>query len=587
MKPDIENKILIPFMVLIILSISSVGGISYWNGYRLLLDNQKKNMQENLTETIHLIETFNEAVESKQLSLQEAKEKVVGYYEQLGPIGFVIAEKKHIMVDRFEPSNTTLENIFSDIRGDQKKGAVETDRFVFTYVVYEPWKWTVGYGLNKNIFSEELIAVQKYNLLIVIIFLIISMQATILIAYNLSKPIKLLADTCNNIANGNLEEKIFIRRRDEIGVLANAFNNMMNKLQKNTSKLIEIKQFNEDILRNISTGIITTDQSGNIVSINHTAEEMLQQDTCGQDSDQSLEKVLIDQLKETLSLEKSLNHVYVFQYQQNNDMLYIDVTTSLLKTDEGQISGAICNFNNITERKKIEKKIERVNRLTSVGQLAAGLAHEIRNPLAGMKTGMQVLKKRLSTPEEPSNENLFNGVLYEIDRLNHLITDLLDFAKPRLPRYERANVREILNRALYLIKKAASEKQIEINIKDDGKKHEVIVDQGQIEQVFLNIIANALKAVEQEGTLNIYIERISEPKGQFVSVEFEDNGCGIRPEDMETIFDPFYTTYPQGTGLGLSVVHKLVTENNGEIEVESKIEVGTKFKIKFHVDGEA
>ncbi|MFZ5966234.1 MAG: ATP-binding protein [Bacillota bacterium] len=585
LKLDIENKILIPFMVLIILSITSLGVVSYWNGYRLLTDNQKKNMKDNLMENIAWVETLNEEVEDKTLSLEEAKERAVEYYTKLEQPGLVILENHEILINHFQPGDSALQNILGEIQRNESKGIVETKQLFFTYTTYNPWGWTMGYGLNKNIFSEELVARQKYNLLVVIISLIVSMQATILIAYNLSKPIKILADACNRIAKGNMEEKIFIKRKDEIGVLAHSFNNMISKLQKNTSKLMEIKQFNEDILRNVSTGIITIDRNGNIISMNHTAEEMLQYDIRWQDGDERLEEVLIAQLKDTIGIEKTINHVYAFQEQQNKDMLYLDVTTSLLKTEEQRISGAICNFNNITERKKIEKKIERVNRLTSVGQLAAGLAHEIRNPLAGMKTGMQVLKKRLSTPEEVSNENLFNGVLYEIDRLNNLITDLLDFAKPRLPNYEAANVMEILHKSLYLTKKAATEKQIKINIMENAKNLNIFVDKGQIEQVFLNIVANALRAMDRNGTLNIILENYFYQKGQFVSVEFHDNGCGIGPEDLEKIFDPFYTTYPQGTGLGLSVVHKLVTENNGEIEVESKLNIGTIFKIRFPIHG--
>ena len=264
MKLDIENKILIPFMILIILSITSLGAVSYWNGYRLLTDNQKKNMTENLVETIHYIEALNKEVQNQKLSVDNAKSKALNYYEGLNQAGLVVWEGNNLLLNRFE-----LNYPMNDIQSDISIDIIENDNTVFTYTYFSPWDWTIGYGLTKNIFSEELVAIQKYNLLIVIVSLIISMQATILIAYNLSKPIRSLADTCNRIAQGNFEEKIFIRRTDEIGVLANAFNNMMSKLHKNTSKLIEIKQFNEDILRNVSTGIVTIDREGNMISSNH------------------------------------------------------------------------------------------------------------------------------------------------------------------------------------------------------------------------------------------------------------------------------------------------------------------------------
>ncbi len=564
-------------MVLIILSITSLGAVSYWNGYRLLTDTQKRNIQENLSETVYHMEVLNKEVENGRISLEKAKENVVSYYESFSPSGLVILENNSILLNLFQEAD------FLDFKLDKSFGAIEKKGTVFLYSYYEPWDWIVGYGLKTNIFSEELISIQKYNLLIVIVSLIISMQATILIAYNLSRPIRSLADSCNKIASGNFDEKICIKRTDEIGILANAFNNMICKLQKNTSKLLEVKQFNEDILRNVSTGIITIDSIGSINSINYTAEKMLRSNILLSGTNENLENTLIGQSIETIKTEKSMNHVYDLYDSNINEIVYVDVTTSLLKNENNEISGAICNFHNITERKNIEKQIERVNRLTSVGQLAAGMAHEIRNPLAGMKTSIQVLKKRLSVNE--SNEELFKGVLYEIDRLNNLITDMLDFAKPNLPKYELANILEILKKSLYLINKAANEKNIKITIINEALKYMVKVDQGQIEQIFLNIITNAIMAMNTNGFLTILVKNINTKKGEYISLEFNDNGCGINPEDIEKIFDPFYTTTSNGTGLGLSVVHELVEKNRGEIEVYSKINDGTQFKVKFMLEG--
>lgn len=584
LKLDLENKILIPFMILVILSIASLGIVSYWNGYQLLLDNQKRYMEENIKETMYFIKNINEEVNTGRISLERAKKEVIAYYEELEQPGLVIIENKGILLSHFNRADILMKNIEEE-RSQGYNKIIEKDHMLFTYTAYIPWGWTLGYAINKSIFSEELIGTQKYTLLVTIISLVISMQATILIAYNISKPIKLLADVCNRIARGNLKEKIYIKRTDEIGMLADSFNNMIEKLQLNTAKLVEIMQFNEDILRNVSTGIITVDEDGNIVSMNQPAERMLKCQMRNHEENQDIEETLIKQLKETLMLGKNINNIYVFQKGFPNDKIYIDVTTSLLRTQEQKVSGAICNFNDITERRKIETEIERVNRLTSVGQLAAGLAHEIRNPLAGMKMSVQVLKKRLCTSEEEVNQDLFNGVLYEIDRLNNLITELLDFAKPRIPKYEIVDITEILNRSLHLIKKEASEKQIKINKIINAKEIYVLIDKGQIEQVFLNIVTNALRAMEMDGILNIKLDNILSEKGKFVTIEFQDNGCGISAEDMEKIFNPFFTTYPQGVGLGLSVVHKLIVENHGEIEVESVLNRGTTFKIRFPIDG--
>ncbi|SNS64526.1 PAS domain S-box-containing protein [Anaerovirgula multivorans] len=583
MRIDIENKILIPFMILLILSIFTLGIVSYWNGYQLLLENEVKNLSQDLEEKAFFIEDIHGKVEIGELTEEQGKVVLLDYYKRLEKENLIIFDRHNILLNGFNGDEDWVKGLMEETLDNNQK-PLYIENYIFIYRKYDPWNWTLGYRLNKGIFSYEVLESQKYMLLLAIISLVFSMQAAIFISYNISKPIKMLADVCDKIAQGSFREKIEIKRKDEIGMLANAFNNMLYRLQENTRKLMKITQLNEDILRNISTGIITTDQQGQILSINQAAKEFLAES--GEKSiSNNIKQHLLDQLRETLDTSKYINHVHVFDNVEEGNKIYLDATTSLLKTDEGSVSGAICNFNDISERKKIESNMETLDRLTSIGQLAAGIAHEIRNPLAGMKTSIQVLKNRLCKEEAGSNEKLFNGVLYEIDRINHLITDILDFAKPRAPKYEKTDLLKILNRALGLIKKTANENNIEIHLVNHCSSPLVFVDKAQIEQVFLNIIKNALKAINQEGELNIIINTQREKKGSFVVIEFHDSGCGIETQNLEKIFNPFFTTSPEGTGLGLSVVYELVKGNHGEIAVHSIVNVGTKFKVKFPMYG--
>ncbi|SES82693.1 PAS domain S-box-containing protein [Natronincola peptidivorans] len=583
MRIDIENKILIPFMILLILSIITLGIVSYWNGYQLLLENETKNLSMHLEEMIFFIEDVAESVEDGGLTEEEGKAAVLDYYQRQEKENLVIFDGERLLFNKFHvDDDRTKEFLEEALDGEEATLPIGND--ILIYKSYDPWGWIIGYGLNKGLFSYEVLESQKYMILVAIISLIFSMQAAIVISHNISKPIKMLADLCDKIAQGSFNEKIEIKRKDEIGMLANAFNNMVYRLQEKTTKLIEITQLNEDILRNIATGIITTDQQGRILSINQAAKELLVEYK-EKDGQKYIEKKLLNQVKETLSSSKNINHVEIFDHVDEGNKIYLDVTTSLLKTDEGFVSGAICSFNDISERKKIENNMETLDRLTSIGQLAAGIAHEIRNPLAGMKTSIQVLKNRLCKEEGQANEKLFNGVLYEIDRINHLITDILDFAKPRTPKYEKTDLLMILNRALDLVKKTAEENHIKIYLENRCSRPLVFVDSAQIEQVFLNIIKNALKAVEKNGTLKIILDVHRQEKASFVTMEFHDNGCGIEPDNLEKIFDPFFTTSPQGTGLGLSVVYELVKGNRGKMDVHSTVDVGTKFKIKFPLYG--
>lgn len=564
MPIDIENKILIPFMILLILSILTLGIVSYWNGYQLLLENETKNLSKDLEEMVFFIEELHRRIQAGEFTEEEGQAFALDYFQRQGKENLII----------FDEEKTLLNSL------DEEEDWTEQQEDLFVYKTYEPWQWTLGYRLNKGFFSYEVLENQKYMILIAIISLIFSMQAAILISHNISKPIKILADICDKIAQGSFHEEIEIKRKDEIGMLANAFNNMVYRLREKNTKLMEITQLNQDILRNISTGIITTDRQGAIVSINQAAKEFLEGDDEG-GQHQSIKERLLQQIKETLTTSKNINHVHIFDEIHEGNKIYLDVTTSLLKTNEGLVNGAICNFNDISERKKVENNMETLDRLTSIGQLAAGIAHEVRNPLAGMKTSIQVLKNRLCKEEGESNARLFNGVLYEIDRINHLITDILDFAKPRAPKYERTDLLKILHRGLDLMEKTAMENDIDILIENRCHEAWVFVDQGQIEQVFLNIIKNALKAIGNNGTLKIIIDTYQEERASFVTIEFQDNGCGIQPQDLEKIFNPFFTTSPQGTGLGLSVVYELVKSNNGIIEVRSIVGVGTKFKLRF------
>jgi len=577
-RVDIENKILIPFMILLITSILMICIVSYINGYNLLLENEIENSSNNLREMLIFIDNARESSEDEE----EVKKYVVEYYNNLEKNNLIIFSSDEILLNSYDNEDGWIESLMNEKLNYNNK-SFSTKDYIFTYQIYGDWNWILGYRLNKDIFFYEVLESQKYILLIAIVSLVFSMQATILIAYNISKPIKMLAELCDKIVDqGSFQENIEIKRKDEIGTLAKAFNNMLYRLQNNTKELIEVTKFNEDILKNIPAGIITTDQYGHTLSINQAAEDFLKTE---RNMDRDIREDLLKQLNETLETNKKLNNVLIFNDIQEGNKIYLDVTTSILKINEGSKSGAICNFSDISERKKIEKNMDTLDRLTSIGQLAAGIAHEVRNPLAGMKTGIQVLKNRLCKEEDESNEKLFNGVLHEIDRINHLITSLLNFAKPRAPKYEKTDLSEVLDRALELVNKTALENDIKINININCKNITAFVDKAQIEQIFLNIIKNAMNAINNEGTLNINFNNYFEESGYFVEIEFQDDGCGIQPQDFNKIFNPFFTTRPQGAGLGLSVVYELVKSNQGEINIQSIVNEGTNVKLKFPTNG--
>lgn len=568
-KLDIENKILIPFMALAILPITILGIVSYWNGYQLLFNDRIKSQETFLNETVVYLETVQQEVIDGELPLEEGKAKAKNYMLRINRDRLAIIDGNELILGNPEQiSQTVQDRILNSSRPITDAG---NTRYVFRY--YSPWDWTIVMSVSKSIFLDELISIQKYTLLLTIIFLVLCMQSSIFIAHHISKPIKYFAEVCKKIELGNRTVKVNINRGDEIGVLASSFDHMIDQINASTEKLIEMTKFNEDILKNIDIGIMTTDNNGQLLTINKSGEEILKHYKEIPIAAE-LEKLMIQTIREKNNISSMIT-----LDNPTGKTIYIDVSTSLIKKEDGDFYAAICSFNDITERKVLEKNFIRMDRLASVGQFAAGLAHEIRNPLTGIKTGIQVIKNRELNRNEEANAELMDGLTYEIDRINNLVTDLLDFSKPKQTMMEKENIADIIKKTLDLAKEGIVKKEITVTIEDDSRNHFVFVDKGHAEQIFLNIITNAIEAMGEKGSLLITIDPLVEEGLPWIRITVTDDGIGIEKEQMERIFDPFFTTKMRGTGLGLVVVNKLIEENNGRISIESQINKGTKIAI--------
>ena len=245
----------------------------------------------------------------------------------------------------------------------------------------------------------------------------------------------------------------------------------------------------------------------------------------------------------------------------------------------------------ITALKRLEQQIRRSDRLASLGTLSAGMAHEIKNPLVSIKTFAQLLPERYQ--DSDFRQTFSNLIGHEIDRIDSLVNQLLRFARPAKPQLEPMHVHQILEKSLLLVGHRLYQKDIKLTRSWEANVDTIRADADQLEQVFLNFFLNAMDAMKNGGELSIatqirsdaeWVSPLTQSNGEtreILRVTIRDNGEGIRAEDIPHVFDPFFTTKDYGTGLGLSVVHGIVQEHGGQIEVESELHKGTAFHILF------
>jgi peptide/nickel transport system substrate-binding protein len=350
------------------------------------------------------------------------------------------------------------------------------------------------------------------------------------------------------------------------------------------AKLVEKVQRNvqwfEHILESSALGIATFDADGRLLSLNKAAEKIL-----GIQSEkvqhQNFKQVFADHQKILAAISEGKLREEVICQVKDKGRLYINLRRSSIEDKAGRNLGSIIFLEDITESKKTEEQIQRISKLISLGQLAAGIAHEIRNPLSGISFVLDDIHDSLGKDEE--RRTLIVKAIKEVDRVDEIVSGLLDFAQVHQFDFSFHNVNEILEEASLLIRTRCKECGVEL-IKEFGQVlPEIELDPRRLKQAFLNLMINSVDAMEHGGTLRIqtrgYARLTDEPgdQSQFVEVILEDTGTGISDSDYHRIFDPFFTTKPDGAGLGLSITHSIVMEHSGKICVESENGKGSRF----------
>ena len=348
--------------------------------------------------------------------------------------------------------------------------------------------------------------------------------------------------------------------------------------------------YNETLLQNLTTGVVAADRSGLITVFNREVEQVTglpASELLGREIS-NLPEMLRDILGETIGTgERHENREIVLR--AGDKIMVLRASSSIFHGQDGEPLGALMVLTDITALKRLEMQIRRSDRLASLGTLSAGMAHEIKNPLVSIKTFAQLLPERYQ--DSDFRETFFSLIGHEVDRIDSLVNQLLRFARPAKPLLKPMHVHDVLEKALLLVGHRLYQKDIKLTRSWRAEVDTIRADADQIEQVFLNFFINALDAMKPGGSLTVATEigstetwptafpGDSEDVREILRISVEDDGAGIKPEDVAHVFDPFFTTKDYGTGLGLSVVHGIVQEHGGQIEVESELDRGTSFHI--------
>jgi len=573
MKLNIENKMLIPFVLLFFISLSVLLLISFRNDYNFIINNSFRYMDNKLNE---FEISFNE---NNLLN----EEEMINEIKNIKLTNFIIVKDDDVIFN-----NTSFDIDLNEVNAEKENGKIKHfigENYLLSFMEYDFFNWTVLILEDKNELLTLFYESYKYNILASIIFLTFSLQITIFISANITKPIKKLVGFCEVISDGQYSEKIDLKRNDEIGQLGIAFNQMVGKLDMSINELVNIKNYNEDILKYIDKGIITFNSNKSIISKNPFAIQTIIEAKNYLNNGMSFMDIVNKSIELTYNEKRSNDNLFEFTKVVDGDIKYYDFYTSIMWGENRKINGYICSFNNVTERKKLESRIQRLDRLATAGTLASGVAHEIRNPLTGMRTSIQVLKRRLKESLTGNNEIMFERLIKEIDRINKLISDLLNYSKIVDSKLEKVKIYKNVSDTLALLDGELKRKNIKILLDCEDSEITFLIDVSQFNQILLNLLKNSVDAIEhQNGEISVKMNYIDNLKNG-AELIIKDNGSGISNDLIEKVFDPFFTTKLSGTGLGLSVVHELVYQNGGEINIQSIVDQGTTVSLYFKTGG--
>jgi PAS domain S-box-containing protein len=373
-------------------------------------------------------------------------------------------------------------------------------------------------------------------------------------------------------------------KKEDVGFIIDAFHSVTKQLKEKELELERLRasaeqraenveSYNENILQCVTSGVMTFDRSGKVMTLNRAAEEML-----GINHEQAVNRPCseifgsgdicraigetIGRTAASVRLEATL--------ERPAGRMWLGYNTAILTDRQGSSLGVILSFSDLTEVKRLQEQVELRERLTALGEMSAGIAHELRNPMAVIAGYLALVSKKSAAPEQ----KIIRDVVTEINGMNRIIDDLLTFARPASLNRVRINIRELIEGCVANVLQAKGGDARTRTVLDLPEL-DVSLDEVLMRQALTNLVQNAVEAMPEGGTLTIR----GMSTGRELSLTITDTGCGIPRDAFKKIFLPFFTTKDTGVGLGLALVHKIVLSHGGRIDVQSNEERGTTFRV--------
>lgn len=492
----------------------------------------------------------------------------------------------------------------------QETVLAETGESIYDFAVpvhVERQKWgTVRVGLSQRRMDAAIRETRRELGALTVVTLLLGGLAAALVARRIARPVRQLAEGAAAISRGDLNQRIEPAASDEIGRLAVAFNHMAAQLfqqraaleaahaelRRRFDELADLKSYTDSIVGSLTSGIVTLDLEGRVVTLNPAAElltGLFGAEVTGRYCTEVFAHApeVVEVLMETLASRTGVPSLSLPLRRRNGQSIPVEMSTAPLKGVEGKDLGVVGVFRDVTPIRDLEDQLRRSDRLAALGTLAAGLAHEIKNPLTSLRTFTRLAPRKLE--DERFRETFERVVPRELERINGIVERLLQLARPARLRFEPVRLPALLERVQELFANQIETRQIAVTREYARDLPPIQADPEHLYQALVNLVGNALEAMETGGRLTVRIgwgdgegrllPSRRAARDRRVRVEIEDSGAGISTSAADKVFDPFFTTKEGGTGLGLALAHKIVEDHGGTISFRSTPGVGTTFSV--------